>query len=378
MANPPLKILQILRSPIGGLFRHVVDLSWGLIERGHQVGIILDGTFHNAQSDGLLNKIKPHLELGCYKIPMSRLLSLSDITTPLKIRKLASSLNIDVLHGHGAKGAVGARVARGKKSVALYTPHGGVLHYKPASVAGKLYRLADKALLIRTDAVIFESQFAQREFHAQIAIPKCPNPVIHNGLKKEEFIPVKTSANASDFAFMGELRHLKGISFMLDALAEVSTPDGKTATLVLAGSGPLKEQIEARISQNDLMGKVKMVGVLPARKILGMGRCLLVPSLNESLPYVVLEGSAANRAIIATNVGGIPEIFGPTANRLIKAGDKEILRQAMQGFLDDENSAKAEAKIRLKHVKQTFSKNNMVDKIEQLYLSTLNNRLKST
>ncbi len=373
MANPPLRILQILRSPIGGLFRHVVDLSNGLIDCGHEVGIVLDGKFNNAQSDGLLNEIKPKLALGVHKLPMSRLLSISDITTPLKIRKLASSLNVDVLHGHGAKGAVNARFAKNKKSVALYTPHGGVLHFSKSSFGGKLYRLADRILLSRTNAVIFESKFAQEQFHAQIAVPKCLNPVIHNGLRAAEFVPVKANKNAKDFAFIGELRQLKGIMILLDALVNIRTANGKPATLVIAGSGPIRNQIEARINEPDLKGRVEMLGVIPAREVFTLGRCLVVPSLHESLPYVVLEGSAANRPIIATNVGGVSEIFGPTAKNLIKAGDKEALQIAMEKFLTDKDEAKNEAKMRQKHVKQTFFLDKMVKEIEATYYQAISN-----
>ncbi|MCF6344815.1 MAG: glycosyltransferase family 4 protein [Devosiaceae bacterium] len=372
MTNSPLRILQILRSPIGGLFRHVVDLSNGLIELGHEVGIVLDGEFHNAQSDGLLNEIEPKLALGVHRLDMSRLLSISDITTPIKVRKLASSLGVNVLHGHGAKGAVNARIAKSKKSVALYTPHGGVLHYSPKSTSGKLFRLADKILLLRTDAVIFESQFAQREFHAQIAVPKCLNPVIHNGLRESEFEPVKANIDAQDFAFIGELRQLKGIMILLDALVNITNSNGKPATLVIAGSGPIKKQIEARINEPDLRGRVEMLGVRPAREVFTLGRCLVVPSLHESLPYVVLEGSAANRPIIATDVGGISEIFGPTSKSLIEAGSKEALQNSMEKFLKDEIAAQAEAATRKKHVKETFFLEKMVKEIEAVYNLALN------
>ncbi len=374
LADRALNILQILRSPIGGLFRHVVDLSLGLIERGHRVGIVLDGTFSNPQSDGLLNKVKDKLELGYHILPMSRLLSVSDITTPIKMRSLAKSLNVDILHGHGAKGAVNARFARNKKSVAIYTPHGGVLNYNKDSFAGKMFRLAEKIMLIKTDAIIFESEHAKREFYKQITAPSCPNPVIHNGLSAEEFIKVKTQENAKDFAFIGEFRHLKGINYLLDALADVKRPDGKDATLILAGGGKTHDEIVERINKPDLKGRVELAGVRPAREILAKGRCLVVSSLKESLPYVVLEASAAACPIIATRVGGINEIFGPTEDKLIPPANVEALKRAMQNFLRDEKQAQNEADIRYKHVKKNFSTNLMVNKIETLYYSCLHKK----
>ena len=61
----------------------------------------------------------------------------------------------------------------------------------------------------------------------------------------------------------------------------------------------------------------------------------MVPSLAESLPYVVLEAAAAQLPVIATRVGGIAEIFGPTAASLVPANDAAALAAAMQAALDD-------------------------------------------
>ncbi len=367
MPDKPLRILQILRSPIGGLFRHVADLSQGLVERGHEVGIVLDGKFSNAQSDGLMQKIKPSLKLGVHIIPMSRLLDFSDISTPLRIRNMAKKLNIDVLHGHGAKGGVNSRFAKNKNSIAIYTPHGGVLHFSKSSLSGRIFQTAEKLLLKRTDAIIFESAHAKNEFENKIAIPKCHAPIIYNGLKDEEFRPIKLQKDAKDFAFMGELRHIKGINYLLDALVNVKAPNGKAATLALAGSGKLENEIRERINREDLKGRVEMIGVRPAREILSMGKCLVVSSLKESLPYVVLETSAAKHPLIATNVGGIGEIFGPTADSLVEPASSKALEIAMQNFLNNEQAMKKETELRFKHVKNNFSVKKMVDEIEALY-----------
>ena len=68
---------------------------------------------------------------------------------------------------------------------------------------------------------------------------------------------------------------------------------------------------------------------MPARDALRLGRILIVPSRAESLPYIVLEAIAARRPIVATNVGGIPEIFGPFSDRLVPRDDPPALARAM-------------------------------------------------
>jgi glycosyltransferase involved in cell wall biosynthesis len=92
-----------------------------------------------------------------------------------------------------------------------------------------------------------------------------------------------------------------------------------------------------------------------------------VPSLNESLPYVVLEAAAAGRPVIATNVGGIAEIFGPTAPSLLPPADAPVLQRSMQAFMDDPAAAEREMQLRFDFIRNRFSVAHMTDEIEALY-----------
>ena len=376
MAGGKLRILQVIRSPIGGLFRHVVDLSTALAEKGHDVGLVMDSTLQNEQTLMGIRKLAPALSLGIHKFPIPRLLGPADIVTPFRLRKLARTLGIDVLHGHGAKGGFLARLARSGpgKRVAVYTPHGGVLHFDRASLGGRAFLAIEKALLMQTDAVCFESLFAQKTYTANIATPRCPAPVIYNGLSNDEFNPVTNASSAHDFAFIGELRELKGIFRLLDALAGLSKPGGGKPTLIVAGDGPARSRVVARISRPDLAGRVELAGVMPARDLFALGRCVVIPSLAESLPYVVLEAIAAGKPVIATDVGGIGEIFGPTADELVPPDDTEKLAGRMQLFLDDRHEVEKSMKRRFGHVRSTFSIAYMAGDVEALYGQVLRTR----
>ena len=371
--SEPLRILQILRAPVGGLFRHVQDLTRELSNRGHQVGIVADSLHTDALSEERLDRLRPFAPLGVHSLPIPRMFGPDDIFSALKVRRLADALEVDVLHGHGAKGGLNARLARigARARVALYTPHGGVLNYAPGSVAGRAFRQVEHLLAAATDGIVFESAFAQAAYIDQIAAPRCPAPVIHNGLTPDEFEPIIPAPDAADFVFIGEFRAVKGIEYLLDALAPLRAPDGRPATLVMAGSGPDLDAVKARIAGLGLETRVTLLGVKPARPTLHLGRCAVVPSLAESLPYVILEAASANRPVIATDVGGIREIFGPTAQSLVPAADAMALGRAMQGFLDDPAAAALEAAIRLAHIRAGFSVAHMTDRIEALYREAL-------
>lgn len=376
MTDEPLRILQILRAPIGGLFRHVNDLTRELAARGHQIGIVADSLTSDGLTAERLGRLEPYAQLGIHSTPMPRTVGFGDLTSPFQIRKLAKDLDIQVLHGHGAKGGLNARWARigARNRVALYTPHGGVLNYKVGSPVGMMFRLFEKMIVDLTDGFIFESDFARRAFFEKIDQPNQPTPVIHNGLAPEEFEPIVPRPDAKDFVFIGEFREMKGIRYLIDAIAEVRAPDGRPATMVMAGDGPDMPAIKAQIARLGLEQRITLLGAKPARPTLALGQCEVVPSLAESLPYVILEAASAARPVIATDVGGVSEIFGPTAGSLIPPADSAALQRSMQAFMDDPAAADAEMRLRLDHIRDRFSLKHMADQIEALYRQVLRTR----
>lgn len=369
MAGRKLRILQVMRAPVGGLFRHVADLTRALCADGHAVGLVVDSLANDAQTESRLAQLLPHASLGIHRYDMPRVLGRGDLVTPLAVRRLQKSLQIDVLHGHGAKGGFYARLARlgGSKAVAVYTPHGGVLHFDKASPSGRIFHLLERWLMGQTGAIVFESAYAQQTYAQLIGSPSCATTVIHNGLASEEFIPVPPNDDAADFVFIGELRALKGIHVLIEALKDVRRPDGTPATLVMVGDGGSRDALVAQIERLGLLDRVTLSGAQPARPSFARGHIAVIPSLAESLPYIVLEAAAAQLPVIATRVGGIAEIFGPTAADLVPAGDAKALQLAMQKGLDDPKSSQAGMQMRAQYIAQTFSLERMAGEIEALY-----------
>lgn len=362
-----MRILQVLRAPVGGLFRHVADLTRELSARGHEVGVVVDSLSGDGLSEARLRSLENSASLGIHRMEMPRLLGPGDVTAPVRLRGLARALEADVLHGHGAKGGFYARLARGRGQAAIYTPHGGVLHFSPRSPAGIAFTAIERALVGRTDTIVFESAFARAAYERQITVPKCDVAVVHNGVTEAEFEPVEPSADAADFVFVGELRDLKGIFVLVDALGVLSSG----ATLVMAGDGPARSELEARIGERHLEHRIRLVGAQPAREMFARGRCVVVPSLAESLPYIVLEAGAAGRPVIATRVGGIPEIMDGLEDTLVPAGDTGALAGAMANVLAKPDAAAERARALRARIQQAFSVVAMTDGIERVYRDAL-------
>ena len=124
-----LRIVHVLRAPLGGLFRHVLDLTREQIARGHEVGLITDSLTGGTQADNVLEELRPCLALGLLRLPIRRLPHPSDLLLLLRIQARLRELRPDVIHGHGSKGGSFARLpgllALQGRVTRAYTPHGG-------------------------------------------------------------------------------------------------------------------------------------------------------------------------------------------------------------------------------------------------------------
>lgn len=369
---PPLRILHVMRAPVGGLFRHVLDLSSEQAKRGHSVGIVADSTAADALTVQRLSDIAPQLRLGLSLIPMSRQPGIGDGATVRKVVKIARALDLDVLHGHGAKGGAYARLAkawlrtRGNKKVrTFYTPHGGSLHYKPGTAAGSVFMALERVMARMTDGLIFESDFARRAYARLTGEGGPPLRVIPNGLRPEDFVMRPTADEAAEFLFIGELRQLKGVDVLLEAVSRLATD--RLVRAVIVGGGPESEDYKAQALELGLADIVMFPGAMPAPSAFPLGRCLVVPSRAESFPYVVLEAGAAGKPLIATDVGGIPEIVAGTQTTLIEAGSVDALVAAMESVLLDPAAATARANELRQKVQNTYTVEAMTDAVLSFY-----------
>ena len=340
----PLKILHVLRAPLGGLFRHVLDVARGQAERGHRVGLVVDNMTGGARADAALGQLAPHLALGVARVAMSRELSRSDFGALRLISRRVALAEPDVIHGHGGKGAALARLASSApNAIRVYTPHGGSLFYRPGTFSGGFYRTLEWLLKWRTELFLFESAYVARLFRSAIGRPSGMVRVVHNGISVTEFTPVTAAANATDLICVGELRPIKGFDVLIAALALLKL-SGRPVTVTIAGEGPMDAALKNQAARQRVDDLVRFVGFRPAREAFTMGRLLVMPSHSESLPYVLLEAAAAALPILATRVGGIPEIFGSQADNLVAPNDAHALATAIGAAL--------EAPAQLKHVAQ--------------------------
>ncbi|MDB5517514.1 MAG: glycosyl transferase, group 1 [Tardiphaga sp.] len=372
--DAPLRILHAVRAPVGGIFRHIIDVANGQADRGHHVGILADSLTGGGRAEAALAEIAPRLTLGVHRLAIRREPYPTDLLVWQRFTNLIHKLKPDVLHGHGAKAGAFLRMRpRSKTSIRVYTPHGGSLHYPPTSLKGAFYSRLERALMGSTELFLFESAFARDTYQRIIGTPAGLVRCVFNGVTASEFDPVTLADDATDIVYVGEFRHIKGADLLIDAVARLRA-DGKPVTLTLAGDGEETAALKAQIQRLELTEAVRFIGHVKARFGFSKGRLLVVPSRGDSMPYVVIEAAAAGIPMVAAGVGGIPEIFGPYTDALFAPSIVGAMADAIETAIDDPAIAVERARSLRERIFTHFSQKSMVEGVLAGYREAFANR----
>ncbi|MDE4554559.1 glycosyltransferase family 4 protein [Sinorhizobium meliloti] len=372
MSERPLRILHCFRSPVGGIFRHVRDLAEAHANAGHQVGILCDSTTGGTHEDALFEEVRPHLALGIIRVPIHRSIGASDAAALWRGYKEIRSLQPDVLHGHGAKGGVLARIVGSalrvnKYRVArLYSPHGGSLHFERRSLAGSLILRVERLQERLTDALVFVCEYERRTYGARVGLPLARNELIYNGIDDAEFEPAETGPGAVDFLYIGMMRDLKGPDLFIEGFAAAEEIAGRRLSALMVGDGPQQRQYEEMTLRMGLADRVRLLPAMRAREAFALARKVVIPSRAESMPYILLEALAAGKPVIATRVGGIPEVLGADSEALVPPGDAGALARLMADAIGDAGWA-ARTMPDAERFKSRFAASVMTRHVMQLY-----------
>jgi len=164
----------------------------------------------------------------------------------------------------------------------------------------------------------------------RVSVLANPAPSVRSLPPREELRrELRLDGNALVFA--GRLGPQKAVGVLLTALADV---DG--VSLVVAGDGPEREALERHVAELGLDGRVRFLGSVPRETVLrlfGAGDASVLPSAWENFPHTVVEALAVGCPVIATAVGGVPEVVRDGENGLLVApGDASALGDAISRF----------------------------------------------
>jgi glycosyltransferase involved in cell wall biosynthesis len=174
--------------------------------------------------------------------------------------------------------------------------------------------------------------------------------------------------------YVGRLSIEKGVTHLVDALAEVTAKQTEVRLLIV-GEGEQRANLQAQVESLGLQQAVAFLGErADARQIIGALDLLVLPSLTEGLPNVVLEAFAYKRPVVATAVGGVPELVkdGETG-WLVPPRDPRALAQAILDALSNPEEARRRAENAYKHLLENFTVEKQVDKWEQALQAAVEN-----
>ncbi|QND65193.1 glycosyltransferase family 4 protein [Mesorhizobium loti] len=370
-----LRIVHCFRSPVGGIFRHVRDLTEAQVAAGHSVGIVCDSTTGGAFEERLFEQMKDMLALGIRRTPMQRHVGPGDLASAWRTYRIIKELRPDVLHGHGAKGGAYARLFGSLLRVSrsrvarLYSPHGGSLHYDENTTTGKLFFALERFMARFTDYLLFVSDYERQTYRRKVGEPPIPNTLVYNGLRATEFEPAITEPDAADLLYIGMMRDLKGPDIFIDALALAGSQFARALTAVMVGDGDDLPRYHAQVKRLGIERHVRFLPPMPAREAFALAALVIVPSRAEAMPYIVLETLAAGKPMIATAVGGIPEIFGTGSPALIRPDPVELADKMSQALADP--AAYRELMPDGADLKARFGADVMAADIEKAYFAAL-------
>jgi len=215
---------------------------------------------------------------------------------------------------------------------------------------GRLGRVAIeaayRATLPRVAAVVAVSRFVRDDLLRRRLCRRSQVEVIHNGIEVERFRPVATTAEVAEARLAlgvsveglvagcaGALREIKGQTHLIEAWRLMRATHGNIpATLLMAGTGPDAEALAAQAEAAGLGGSVRFLGAVPQPQMPTFYRALdlyIQPSLMESYGMAAGEALASGVPVVASAVGGLPEVVRPDLGELIAPGDPEALAQAI-------------------------------------------------
>ena len=377
-----IKILYIItKSNFGGAQRYVYDLATKLPRDSFDVTVAMGG-------DGVLKDKLNEAGIKTIKInKLGRDISIfDDITVFFNLFNLFRKEKPDVVHLNSSKigglGALAARIALVPRII--FTAHGWAFN----EARNILQRITIKILSWFTvffcHSVIAVSEHDGRQGRVLPFVGK-KITVIHNGVSKIDFKDRKEARNHllgsrttkldEKTVWLGtiaELHKNKGLEYAIKALANISKiGPWKTGAFVFVviGDGEQRENLKNLVKEEGLKKNIFLVGHKEdASTLLKAFDLFLLPSIKEGFPYVLLEAGIAGVPIVASDVGGIPEIIDDMETGiLVRTKNTEEIKKAILYFIENGKKMSEFGQKLHKKVTKMFSTEQMLEKTMQIY-----------
>ncbi|PJC21739.1 MAG: hypothetical protein CO060_02765 [Candidatus Yonathbacteria bacterium CG_4_9_14_0_2_um_filter_43_16] len=345
------KILFVItKSNFGGAQKYVFDLATGLPKDQFDVAVALGGSgilIQKLQAENI--RVLPIFSLARDVNP------LSDITTFFELWRMFRKEKPDVAHLNSAKaggvGAISAHLAGVQKII--FTAHGWAFNEERPTWQKLIIKFFSWVTVILSHETIAVSN-AVRNNTAGWPFVVSKISVIKNGIKEPSFLLrnearlhlfAKANIHVPENAFIvgtiAELHKSKGLTYAVEAFAKL-VPENPNLYYFILGDGEEKERLETLVGLHNLQGRVFLLGFVDdASRYLKAFDIFLLPSMTEGLALVLLEAGLAGLPVVASRIGGIPEVIeDKNTGLLVPTRDSDAIALANQNLMTDRSLAK--------------------------------------
>ncbi len=376
-------LILITKSNWGGAQRYVYDLAVNLPKDAYEVEVMAGG------NGILIEKLVAAGIKADGSLAIGRDVNIwQDMKAFFSLWSMLWEKKPDVLHINSSKigllGALAGRCAGIKKII--FTAHGWAFNEDRDVFSKALIKFLHWVTIILSHTTISVSEALLLQMKNWPFISNKVH-VVHNGIRTEaifskanarsELIKEKLPKDSLLIGSVGELHHIKGYSHALRGLQGFitnlkTTHPNKKVIYAIIGEGEYRENLEKDIASLNLKDSVVLLGRVPAAfHYFKAFDIFLMPSISEGLPYVLLEAGLASLPVIATAVGGIPEIIDDMdSGILIQSAKPKEIQHALEFYMSHKKTQKAYGLALQKKIIERFSLENMVNETSKLYSST--------
>ncbi|MFU1887527.1 glycosyltransferase [Bacillus wiedmannii] len=301
------------------------------------------------------------LNIPIYQIEMKHPF---DIKTAWKLKEIIAKEQVDIVHAQFLRENYIAILAKllGASIRVIWTYHVDVPMSLPLKWCNNIFTRYN-------DTIICISQFMKQQL-LQKGVQKDKLKIIYNGLEDPYLNNLPSVHKPMKIAVIGRLSEEKGQPFLIHGLQKLKT---KYPSLQwhcnIIGDGPLKTPLEDLVTSLQLNDSVSLLGFRDdIIKEYSAHDIIVIPSKNEGLSYVAIEAIAMKKPVIATNIGGLPEVIVPNQSGIsIPYGDVEQLATALATLLQDDKLYYSLAECGREYYLQHFTFSKMIEEVKHIY-----------
>jgi len=392
VSDSPIRVLRVIaRLNMGGPALHVAYLTAGLAERGYETTLVAGSL---ARGEDSMAFVADELGIEVERIDeLHREISpVRDAVAILRLARLIRRVRPHILHTHTAKaGAVGRLAALvagdARPPIVVHTFHGHVLrgYFDPVRTAG--FRLLERWLARSTTALVAVSPQVRDDLVSLGVAPRERFAVVRLGIELEQRVAVERNGRGESrrilgigpdrFAvgWIGRMTGVKRTDDVLRAFRRLRDR-GVEACLCMIGDGPDRPAVERRAHELGIMRDTLFLGYQEeVAPFYAAFDAMILPSINEGTPVSAIEALAAGRPVVATRVGGVPDVVRDGEDGfLVEAGDVDALAERLARLASDPELRERLGAAGRARVVPRYSVERLVDDVDRLYRSLLEAR----